>query len=102
MTAALVTKDGRGIARRDFQISCFRKMLIGNHVQDKLYTLGYHFISPPHKLLKIIYQETICAGLPRGLVCKHLCSQCGGGGLCSIPGQGTRSHMSQLRPGTAK
>ena len=54
---------------------------------------GITFISAPHKLLKIIYQEMICAGS---------ISAPNAGGLCSILGQGTGSHMSQLRPGIAK
>ena len=37
---------------------------------------------------------------PGGPVAKTLCSQCKG--LGSIPGQGARAHMLQLRPGTAK
>ena len=37
---------------------------------------------------------------PGGPGAKPLCSQCRG--PSSVPGQGTRSHIPQLRPGAAK
>ena len=47
-----------------------------------------------------IHQEDMSWDSPGDPVAKTLCSNAGGPGL--IPGQGTRSHMLQLRPGAAK
>ena len=52
------------------------------------------------KLQRLIELRKLGRDFPGGPVAKTLCSQCKG--LGSIPGQGTRAHMLQLRPGTAK
>ena len=45
-------------------------------------------------------QNIVRGDFPGGLVAKTLCFQCRGPG--SFPGQGTRSHMLQLRPSSAR
>ena len=52
------------------------------------------------KLQRLIELRKLGRDFPGGPVAKTLCSQCKG--LGSIPGQGARAHMLQLRPGTAK
>ena len=47
-----------------------------------------------------IHSKIQATGLPSGLVAKTLTPSAGG--LGSIPGQRTRSHIPQLRPSTAK
>ena len=47
-----------------------------------------------------LHSKIQAPGLPSGLVAKTLATNAGG--LGSIPGQRTRSHMPQLRPSTAK
>ena len=52
------------------------------------------------KLQRLIELRKFGRDFPGGPVAKTLCSQCKG--LGSISGQGTRSHMLQLRLDTAK
>ena len=54
----------------------------------------------PHFTIRKMHLRYWSTGELGGLVVKTPCSQCRGAGY--IPGQETRSHMPQLRPGAAK
>ena len=65
--------------------------------QEKDFILFYYFIF----FLVLVFKSVALRDFPGGPEAKTpLSSQ--SGGLCSIPGQGARSHMPQLRPSSAK
>ena len=61
---------------------------------------GISFIHHGYFALVLVFQNVALRDFPDGPEAKTLSSQ--SGGLCSIPGQGARSHRPQLRPSSAK